>query len=111
PLRERREDIPALVERQLARLNERYGRDKILSRDVWQLLMGWDWPGNVRELENVLERAWLASEDVIDAQVLAPSGSDVQSHAFIPGAGASEPSAPVAQSLEEGEGLKAVLAR
>lgn len=111
PLRERREDIPALVERQLARLNERYGRDKILSRDVWQLLMGWDWPGNVRELENVLERAWLASEDVIDAQVLAPSGSDAQSHAFIPGAGASEPSAPVAQSLEEGEGLKAALAR
>ncbi len=66
PLRERREDIPGLVERHLQRLNTRYGRDKIIARDAWQTLMGWEWPGNVRELENWLERAWLsASEDVI----------------------------------------------
>ncbi|MBY5930288.1 sigma 54-interacting transcriptional regulator [Halomonas sp. DP8Y7-3] len=72
PLRERREDIPGLVERQLARLNRRYGRDKMLARDVWQALMGWEWPGNVRELENVMERAWLASDDVIQAREVLP---------------------------------------
>nr|WP_298250491.1 sigma 54-interacting transcriptional regulator [uncultured Halomonas sp.] len=66
PLRERREDIPGLVERQLECLNRRYERDKMLARSVWQSLMGREWLGNVRELENVLERAWLsATGDVI----------------------------------------------
>lgn len=112
PLRERREDIPALVERQLARLNARYGRDKILSRGIWQWLMGRDWAGNVRELENVLERAWLASEDVIDARLLTPCEThQAPSHAIRPEATAPESSAAVAQRLAKGEGLKAALAR
>ncbi|HBQ05072.1 MAG TPA: histidine kinase, partial [Halomonas sp.] len=55
PLRERREDIPDLVEACLQRLNQRYGRQKILGNQVWSTLMGSDWPGNVRELENWLE--------------------------------------------------------
>lgn len=74
PLSERREDIPGMVERQLKRLNQRYGRDKMLARDVWQSLMGQDWPDNIRELENVMERAWLSSDDVITEQYLAPAG-------------------------------------
>nr|WP_299240631.1 sigma 54-interacting transcriptional regulator [uncultured Halomonas sp.] len=68
PLRERREDVPGLVELQLARLNRRYGRTKVLHPGVWPELMGRDWPGNVREVENWMERAWLAApEDVICA--------------------------------------------
>ncbi|WP_246116541.1 sigma-54 interaction domain-containing protein [Cobetia crustatorum] len=67
PLRERREDIPSLVEQHLARLNTRHGRDKLLDASLWPVLMRQDWLGNIRELENWLERAWLsAPSDVID---------------------------------------------
>ena len=74
PLRERREDIPGLVARQLQRLNRRYGQDKLLARDSWKTLMSRDWPGNVRELENWLERAWLSSDDVVHADATAMTG-------------------------------------
>ncbi|WP_129139273.1 sigma-54 interaction domain-containing protein [Modicisalibacter coralii] len=68
PLRERREDIPALVERCLGHLNQRYARTKVLHPTAWTTLMDNEWAGNVRELENWLERAWLASPgDVIGA--------------------------------------------
>lgn len=70
PLRDRREDIPGLVEQCLEGLNRRYGRKKLLHSSVWSELMGRDWPGNVRELENWLERAWLSSDgDLIDAPI------------------------------------------
>ncbi|MBN1423424.1 sigma-54-dependent Fis family transcriptional regulator [Candidatus Fermentibacteria bacterium] len=58
PLRERREDIPALVEHFLEklciRLNRRVGS---ISPEAMQLLLNHAWPGNVRELENAIERA------------------------------------------------------
>lgn len=74
PLRDRREDIPDLVEACLKRLNQRYGRQKILDTRVWSTLMGSEWPGNVRELENWLERAWLSSPtDQIEAPNASPS--------------------------------------
>lgn len=53
PLRERREDIPALAAHILTRLGYR----RPLAGPVLKLLAEHDWPGNVRELENVLERA------------------------------------------------------
>lgn len=66
PLRERREDIPPLVELQLERLNHRYAAAKVLDTRAWSRLLQQDWLGNVRELENVLERWFVASEgDVI----------------------------------------------
>jgi transcriptional regulator with PAS, ATPase and Fis domain len=57
-LRERREDIPLLVEFFLGRA----GRTAELSPATLQLLIGYDWPGNVRELENALERAAILAE-------------------------------------------------
>ncbi|MEO0085197.1 MAG: sigma 54-interacting transcriptional regulator [candidate division WOR-3 bacterium] len=58
PLRERREDIPALAETFVQRFAREYGRPaKALSGDCMDCLMHHDWPGNVRELENILERA------------------------------------------------------
>ena len=68
-LRERREDITALVNHLLRRLAERYQRPlKVLSSRAWGEVMAYDWPGNVRELENILERAVLfARGQVIDA--------------------------------------------
>ncbi|MFC6673899.1 TyrR/PhhR family helix-turn-helix DNA-binding protein [Marinobacterium aestuariivivens] len=61
PLRERPDDIPVLLDRVLARLNERYGQRKVLDSQARQRLVQHDWPGNVRELENVLERCYVAS--------------------------------------------------
>lgn len=56
-LRERREDIPRLVQHCLKRLAPRYnGRELVLNKDAIEVLSGYPWPGNVRELENVLER-------------------------------------------------------
>jgi len=57
PLRERRDDIPYLVEYLRQQFNRRYERDaQPVSREVLQLLQQRNWPGNVRELENCLQR-------------------------------------------------------
>ncbi|MBU1001011.1 MAG: sigma 54-interacting transcriptional regulator [Proteobacteria bacterium] len=64
-LRERREDLPLLVNHCLRRLNAMQGKDLGgVSEDVMALLMRHDFPGNVRELENILEFA----------AILCPSG-------------------------------------
>jgi DNA-binding NtrC family response regulator len=52
PLRERKEDIPLLIERFLEKLDRRF----ILSHEAAEALMRYDWPGNIRELMNCLER-------------------------------------------------------
>lgn len=58
PLRERREDIPALVEHFVAHFARRMSRTiTIVSKSTMNLLTNYGWPGNVRELENILERA------------------------------------------------------
>jgi PAS domain S-box-containing protein len=60
PLRERLDDIPALVEKTLDRLNLRTGRDiPGLDGAAIAAFMRHDWPGNVRELENALEHAFV----------------------------------------------------
>ncbi len=58
PVRQRKEDIPALVESLLPIVAARVGRENIrISDDVYRLFYSYDWPGNVREMENVLESA------------------------------------------------------
>jgi PAS domain S-box-containing protein len=74
PLRERKEDIPLLVDHVLKRLKRR-GLEKIkaVSPETMRCLMEYPWPGNIRELENVLERGMvcargrvLSAEDLPD---------------------------------------------
>jgi two-component system response regulator AtoC len=69
PLRERREDIPLLIEHFLSRNNARLGtRVRGLDTEARRLLFEYAWPGNVRELENTIERAMVLSEgDTITA--------------------------------------------
>ena len=69
PLRERREEIPQLVENFIARFNRKLGtRITGCSAEALQLLTAHAWPGNVRELENTIERAMVLAEgDQIDA--------------------------------------------
>ncbi|MBE3072868.1 MAG: sigma-54-dependent Fis family transcriptional regulator [Acidobacteria bacterium] len=58
PLRERREDIPLLVQHFLQKYGEENEKPSPeLAPEALDLLMAYDWPGNVRELENVIERA------------------------------------------------------
>jgi formate hydrogenlyase transcriptional activator len=63
PLRERREDIPALVEHFVDILGRRVGRqiDRIPDETILALC-SYDWPGNIRELQNLIERAVILSE-------------------------------------------------
>lgn len=83
PLRERKEDIPLLVDMFISQLNVRMGLDiQAVQPQVLDLLMEHDWPGNVRELQNVVERAMnYAYEGVLTPshfrffQVHAPGGA------------------------------------
>jgi DNA-binding NtrC family response regulator len=58
PLRERREDIPLLVDHIIERISHELGKEiNGISEDALKILMDYNWPGNVRELQNVIERA------------------------------------------------------
>jgi len=96
PLRERREDIPALATHFVAVLARQFGRRvKRISEATMRQLMAYDWPGNVRELENFLARAVvLSGGEVLDAPL-----------DLVAGHGATETSPPQSppQSLEDAE--------
>jgi DNA-binding NtrC family response regulator len=63
PLRERRSDLPLLVEHTLARFARTAGvKPKEVSREAMEILLDYSWPGNVRQLESAIERASLLCE-------------------------------------------------
>lgn len=74
PLRNRKEEIPALCERLIHKINRDYGRNvEGITQAAMLQLLGYDWPGNVRELENILGRAIIFMnyfETLIDVQYL-----------------------------------------
>jgi DNA-binding NtrC family response regulator len=62
PLRQRREDIPALVEHFMARASRRIGKTFTrIAPDALAKLVAYDWPGNIRDLQNTIERAAILS--------------------------------------------------
>jgi DNA-binding NtrC family response regulator len=77
PLRERRDDIPPLVDHFLKKHAQRTGRRiERIDDGVLGQLQQYDWPGNVRELENVIERAVvLSTGPVITARAISVLGS------------------------------------
>ena len=96
PLRERKEDIPLLVEHFLDRLEAEMKKRVKVSPEAMGALLAHDWPGNVRELRNVLERgAVVAQGDVIKPADLGLAPAPVRAP------GANAPGEPV--SLEEVE--------
>lgn len=65
PLRERREDIPLLINYFLKKISLKYGMRKEISERAVAKLMNYDWPGNVRELENMIERLVVFSQGTL----------------------------------------------
>jgi transcriptional regulator with PAS, ATPase and Fis domain len=73
-LRERKDDLPLLVEHILRDLNVKHGRQvRGVSPDVLELFAGYSWPGNVRELRNVLERAAIVSNRELISRAHLPT--------------------------------------
>ncbi len=79
PLRDRRDDIPPLVQHFVQHFSQRRGlRIDEIPAELMRRLQTYDWPGNVRELQNVIERAVLTSTGAVLRlpMPLVPSGSD-----------------------------------
>lgn len=72
PLRERKEDIPLLVDSFINEYNFKMGKNiKGVSKDVMDLFMEYNWPGNVRELKHIIESAFnFAEGEIIDKEEL-----------------------------------------
>lgn len=80
PLRERREDIPLLVDHFLGLEAERSGRRPRIAADALRKMMEYDWPGNVRELENEIRRlAILGSGRIRAGDLVTPVHRDIDS--------------------------------
>jgi len=102
PLRERREEIPSLVESFRRRFMTQFNRQpSAVSADTLDLLVAYDWPGNVRELENFIKRyVVLGDEDRLQRELqVGRRGS---------GADASSPSITPPGQPFEGRGLRDV---
>jgi len=78
-LRQRREDIPLLVDHLIAKFNHLQGKDIAgVSDEVMDRLMNYEYPGNIRELENIIEQAFvLCRGDLIEPHHLPPELSQV----------------------------------
>jgi DNA-binding NtrC family response regulator len=81
PLRERKEDIPYLIDHFLALFKGKYGRSELtISQSAYDALLSYDYPGNVRELKHAIERAVILSKNgVVDVKYLPDemsAGSD-----------------------------------
>ncbi len=71
PLRERKEDIPPLIEHFLRKFNAKYRLNKEIPHAVIERLVAYHWPGNVRELQNIVERVVVLSrEDEVGLEAL-----------------------------------------
>ncbi len=75
PLRDRKEDIPLIIQHFIVRFNRELKKNiSGISEDALRVLLNYRWPGNVRELENVIERAvTVAQDEVISSEDLPAS--------------------------------------
>jgi len=85
PLRERREDIPALVAHFVEILGRRMGREiEHIPQETMSALSSYEWPGNIRELQNLIERAVILSNNGVLPNPLATAETE-QRPAISPG--------------------------
>ncbi|MDX1777156.1 MAG: nif-specific transcriptional activator NifA, partial [Desulfobulbales bacterium] len=84
PLRERREDIPLLLENFLKESNASNAREVRISKPVMEFMMAYNWPGNVRELQNLIERLVIMSDNKAVRMEDLPSYMLIEPEAEIP---------------------------
>ena len=73
-MRERKEDLPLLIEHFLKRSqDEAAAAPKRLSKKAMEMFLQYDWPGNVRELENEINRIYTLGDDIISDETLSPA--------------------------------------
>ena len=83
PLRERKDDIPVLVNYFISKFNEKYGTNiKGISQEALLTLINYDWPGNVRQLENVVYQSCIHANEIIEKENLPPLESSVEEQDF-----------------------------
>ena len=102
PLRERKEDIPLLIDHFLGHITDRQGKGTMsVTPDALKYLMSYSYPGNVRELENIVERGIaMATGDTIDVDLFPSEIAQV------------DPAPPVsAETMSEGVQLDDLLGR
>ncbi len=108
PLRDRKEDIPPLIDHCIARLNRELGKNvTTFSDDIIELLTRYNWPGNVRELENVIERAMVLAKpgtpgiENFPVQITRLSGKDDASKSPFADLRLPEEGLPLIEAVEE----------
>jgi len=100
PLRERREDIPLLIQAFIEEFNRKYERQiRSVDETVQQVLLAHPWPGNVRELRNAIERAVITCEADLIAPRHFPQGFAAQGR----GEDASAVTLPLGITVDEAE--------
>jgi DNA-binding NtrC family response regulator len=110
PLRDRSEDIRALVDYFNSRLSAEYGiAPREVSEEAMRLLQGYDWPGNVRQLENVIERAFALGRGPSIGEEDIPPEIHRGSRPAASTATSADGPLPTSCTLEEGE--RAVILR
>jgi Nif-specific regulatory protein len=71
PLRQRKADLPLLVDYFISKISREYGRQFYFSSECMEIFAAYNWPGNVRELENLIERvAIMAETNQVQAKML-----------------------------------------
>jgi len=113
PLRERREDIPLLVESFIGNMAREFGRPvKAISREALAVFLGYGWPGNVRQLENAVKRMVLVANsgtleiDDIPSEIIGETlrpGDEAAGQVGLKEIGR------YAESMAEAESLKTIL--
>jgi len=107
PLRERREDIPMLVEYFIGRYAQRAGKTfRRVSKRTLDRLQSYPWPGNVRELQNIIERSVIVSdadEFAVDESWLS-AGPGIKSRAGLSSSLAAHEKAIIEDALRESGG-------
>ncbi|MCX7794452.1 MAG: sigma-54 dependent transcriptional regulator [Thermodesulfovibrionales bacterium] len=114
PLRERKEDIPLLVEHFLKKFSKELKQPlKNVSKEAMELLLSYNWKGNVRELENTIERALILSDgDSIRPEHISIFPHNTQPEGLfelIPMDGALEDTSKAALRIAESERIKRAL--
>jgi two-component system response regulator AtoC len=108
PLRDRREDVPLLLNFFLDKYNRLYGKDAgPLAADTISMLTAFHWPGNVRQLENMVKQVVVRTDEQIVVELIASSANMAPIDGARPGFDVSAGTTPVEADPELGYSLKA----